>query len=592
MIVGPGIAGLIAEPAGGLFHPHRVANCGPRSAGLAPTGSRVPSIARPPPPVLPRRDTCMARLLKIALALVGGLVGLAALVLLSGVLRPGRHATPIAGAPPDGAGFVRYPVTPQPLTGFAAQQILHPYMAFEGGGLHGNAYNSDVHVTSGPLGKDLRVTSRRVSPFPGGVCPTITFARDGLIVAMCASFSGFEINLFEPHTLDLLATHKLATRPSTFAALVQWNMDLIFLDTSGGSYFYLDNEDRAVLADATQRLQRLGHRRSADGAWEFYVADSWDLEPYAPHDCLGIDNWLPRGECDPITSVMPDYRGRIWWVTRFGRVGTLDPISGRIAVHRFAGEEIQNSLSADRDGMYVITDFALYHMVADDDGTPRTVWREAYLRSDRYRYGNINNGSGSTPTLMDDERGRRYVAITDAGDDRTGLVVYRREADVSGPRQICRVPLFGQDASAVEISPIGWGRSLVVKNDSGYRSAFHGTSEQAIAGGIARVDIRADDSGCDVVWTAPNRVPAVVSKLSANGLLYFYTFEQRPDGDNAWSFLALDFLTGKPVYKQFVGAGQAFDINWGSPAIATDGTVYLGVFKGLLAIADTAPGER
>ena len=31
--------------------------------------------------------------------------------------------------------------------------------------------------------------------------------------------------------------------------------------------------------------------------------------------------------------------------------------------------------------MYVITDYALYHMVADDDGTPRIVWKETYLRS-------------------------------------------------------------------------------------------------------------------------------------------------------------------------------------------------------------------
>ena len=190
---------------------------------------------------------------------------------------------------------------------------------------------------------------------------------------------------------------------------------------------------------------------------------------------------------------------------------------------------------------------------------------------------------------MDDERGRKYVAITDAGDDRTGLVVYRREAQVSGPRQICRVPLFGAERSAVEISPIGWGRSIVVKNDSGYRSAFHGTSEAAIAGGIVRIDIREDDSGCDVVWTAPERVPAVVGKLSTNGLLYFYTFEQQPDGENAWYFLALDFVTGKPVYKQFIGAGQPFDINWGSPAIARDGTVYLGIFKGIIAIADAHP---
>jgi outer membrane protein assembly factor BamB len=532
------------------------------------------------------------RLLKLTLGVTGICVLMTGLVLGSGVLRPGRNATPIESPPFSGARFVRFPVTPQPLTGFATRQIRHPFMAFEGGGLHGNAYNSDVHVTGGPRGTDLTVVTRSVSPFPGGVCPTITFAKSGLIVAMCASLAAFELNLFAPHTLELLATHRLVTRPSTFEAAMKRDLDVIFLDTSGGSYFYLDHEDRAVLADAAQRIRRIAHRQTPSGAWEFSVTDSWDMTPYAPHDCLDVDNWFPKGECDPITSVMPDYHGRIWWVTRFGRVGTVDPATGAVAAMRFDGEEIENSLSADPDGMYVITDFALYHMVADETGRPRAVWSERYPRSDRYRYGNINKGSGSTPTLMDDARGRKYVAITDRGEDRTGLVVYRREATVSGPRQLCRVPLFTAEASAVEISPIGWGRSLVVKNDAGYRSAFHGTSEATIAGGIVRVDIREDDTGCDVVWTAPDRVPAVVGKLSTNGLLYYYTFEEQPDGENAWSFLALDFATGKPVFKQFVGLGQRFDINWGSPAVAADGTVYLGVFEGILAIADGPAARR
>ncbi len=534
----------------------------------------------------------MSRLLKILSFGVIAIPLLILVVLFSGWLAPGSEPEAIVGARFAGPNFVRYPTTPQVLKGFATKQILHPFMAFEGGGLHGNAYNSDVHVTGGPIGVDLQVKSRSVSPLPGGVCPTITFDRNGLVLAMCASFLGFEINLFEPHTLKLLATHKLVTRPSTFEAAVKLNLDLIFLDTSGGSYFYLDNEDRVVLADADQRLQRIAHRQTADGRWEFHVTDSWDLKPWAPHDCFDINNLFASGECDPITSVMPDYAGRIWWVSRFGRVGTLDPASAKVAVQHFDGEEIQNSLSADADGMYVITDYALYRMVADASGKPTIVWREAYLRSNQYRYGNINNGSGSTPTLMDDARGRKYVAITDAGGDRTGLVVYRRATVTHGPRQICRVPLFGAEASAVEISPIGWGRSIVAKNDSGYRSAFHGTSEAAIAGGIMRVDIREDESGCDVVWTAAERVPAVVGKLSTNGLLYFYTFEQQPDGENAWYFLALDFATGKPVFKQFIGLGQSFDINWGSPAIAKDGTLYLGILEGILAISDGAPPPR
>ena len=264
-------------------------------------------------------------------AILGGVVAVlvaTVVALRSGMLAPGRQPVPIGGRAYAGPDFVRYPVTPRPLTGFAAQQILHPYMAFEGGGLHGNAYNSDVHVTAGPLGNDLQVTTRRVSPFPGGVCPTITFDRDGLIVAMCASLAGFEINLFEPHTLDLLATHQLVTRPSTFEALVKLNLDFIFLDTSGGSYFYLDDEDRAVLADADQRIQRIAHRQNAAGAWEFYVTDSWDIKPLRTARLPGRRQLVPERRMRPHHLRDAGLRGRIWWVTRFGRVGTLNPATG------------------------------------------------------------------------------------------------------------------------------------------------------------------------------------------------------------------------------------------------------------------------
>ncbi|TXS12925.1 hypothetical protein EAO71_36045, partial [Streptomyces sp. ms191] len=41
-----------------------------------------------------------------------------------------------------------------------------------------------------------------------------------------------------------------------------------------------------------------------------------------PHDCVSWTNLFPSGVCDPVTSVMPDWDGRIWWVTRLGRVGT------------------------------------------------------------------------------------------------------------------------------------------------------------------------------------------------------------------------------------------------------------------------------
>ena len=69
--------------------------------------------------------------------------------------------------------------------------------------------------------------------------------------------------------------------------------------------------------------------RTADGSWQFTVDDDWDLTGQVPHDCVSWTNLWPSGTCDPVTSVMPDWQGRIWWVTRQGRVGTVDPATSR-----------------------------------------------------------------------------------------------------------------------------------------------------------------------------------------------------------------------------------------------------------------------
>ncbi|MGW1926740.1 hypothetical protein ACWCQ0_48565, partial [Streptomyces massasporeus] len=71
-------------------------------------------------------------------------------------------------------------------------------------------------------------------------------------------------------------------------------------------------------------------------------------------------NLFPSGVCDPVTSVMPDWQGRIWWVTRLGRVGTVDPATGALRAIRLDGEEIQNSFSVAEDGVSLVTDHALY----------------------------------------------------------------------------------------------------------------------------------------------------------------------------------------------------------------------------------------
>jgi hypothetical protein len=489
----------------------------------------------------------------------------------------------IGGSAGTAPAFIGHAAVAKPI---AFDIPAHPFMAAQGfNSMHADSYSSEVHPGGGPLGRNIQMQSRvGITTAPGGQCATLTFDSAHRLVALCAAVTGFRLHLLEPRTLRLLAEYKLPLRPSTVNALINRDVSYIMEDSSG-AYFYLDQQDRVVMAASDQTIRRIGHSQDASGNWAFREEDRWDLSAAVPHDCTTLTNWQPTGECDPITAVMPDYDGLIWWVTRHGRLGTLNPQNGAIKSARLESEEIQNGFSVARDGVYIVSDHAMYRYYAGADGTPLVGWRESYDRGSARKVGTINQGSGTTPTLIGD----KYVTITDNADGRINLLVYHRQQEYTGPRQLCAVPLFAQDHSVTDNSMIAFNRSILIENNAGYTSALQQQQWDGTAGGIMRIDIRANDSGCDVIWNSPERSPSVVAKFSAaNGLAYFYTFEQQANGQVAWYLTALDYETGKTQFKVLTGMGKNFDNNWAPLTLAPDGTAYVGTWKGLIGIWDGA----
>ncbi len=66
------------------------------------------------------------------------------------------------------------------------------------------------------------------------------------MISICVGLSGPELYMFDPNTLETLATFNLPPRQS-----VPSN---IFQDFTGGGYFYLDNQDRVVAATTTHHV--------------------------------------------------------------------------------------------------------------------------------------------------------------------------------------------------------------------------------------------------------------------------------------------------------------------------------------------------
>ena len=113
--------------------------------------------------------------------------------------------------------------------------------------------------------------------------------------------------------------------------------------------------------------------------------------------------------------------------------------------------------------------------------------------------------------------------------------------------------------------------------------------------GIARVDINRRGTGCRRVWTNKTvRAPSVVPKSDArNGLIYLYENVQDPGAPQAdpWYWTALDFRTGKVVFKQLAGHGGLYNNHYAGIALGRNpstkaSTLYLGGVGGIMALRD------
>jgi len=222
-------------------------------------------------------------------------------------------------------------------------------------------------------------------------------------------------------------------------------------------------------------------------------------------------------------------------LVRDGRIGTVDPATGTVQVTEL-GEGVYNSLAVDEQGVYVVTDIALYRMSADAAGKPREDWRAAYDRGAEQKPGQLSLGSGTTPTVLPGGR----VAITDNADPRMNVAFY----DTGTGEEICHAPVFGAGASATENSLVSVGDGVIVENNYGYGGPQSTLLGRATSGGLARVDLDGDE--CSVAWTSDEVATTSVPKVSLEtGLLYAYTKRPTWWGVSAWYLTAVDARTAR-----------------------------------------------
>ncbi|MBU0595408.1 hypothetical protein KJ567_01825, partial [Candidatus Bipolaricaulota bacterium] len=220
----------------------------------------------------------------------------------------------------------------------------HPFMASNAGNnMHCDAYISDTYEAAGPLGLSPRVSSR-TQGFGG--YGTLTYDRAGRLVAVYSNARRFQLELMDPLTLEELASYDLPSRPWYW--LLQGIMPWEYI--GAGMYFYLDDQDRAIVPTTENTIQVIA---VPEDNGEYELIRTYDLA-----DHVVPLRWPKR---DSVAWVLPDWSGAYYWfATTAGMVGTVAVESGEVHTLRLEGEIIENSFAVAEDGVYILSDRALY----------------------------------------------------------------------------------------------------------------------------------------------------------------------------------------------------------------------------------------
>ena len=508
----------------------------------------------------------------VLLLVLGGLV-----TGLSGIRRSGSIPEPwLSGLAGSQELF------PSQLTGFPAPIPHvpipdHPFMsAGTGNNMHCDAYMSDTYQASGPLGLEPQVSSR-TQGFGG--YGTVAFDREGRIVAVYSNARSFQLELMDPYTLEELAAYDLPPRSSRW--IVQGVLPWEYL--GAGMYFYLDEQDRAVVptTDNTIRVIQVPDMRERT---TFELVREYDLRSHAVP--------LSWPDQDSVAWVLPDWDGSVYWyATTAGMVGTVDVTTGSVRTMRLEGEIIENSFAVGEDGVYILSDYALYRL-HHDNGAIVIDWRTAYDRGPGQKPGHITRGSGTSVTLLGNLDG--LAVVTDNAEPRIRLLFVRR----SDGAVVCSAPVFEAGQSGTDVSTAGFeladgdGRgmgiySILVENNWGH----HTFPRSRPAPGLTRVDaVRQTDGSyhCQEIWASEEKSIGVFKLSLGNGLAYMY-WRGETGLVTQWYLTAIDWRTGRTVYKQRTGAGLGYN-NWaGALFLHPDGGLaYSTTIFGLVAVRDGA----
>jgi hypothetical protein len=560
-------------------------------------------------------------------------------------------------------GDTVYPETLAPLSKWD-----HPFMKDNlPSAMHEDCFASDISNLQGPVPVNARVQYFQVREKGkefSGMCPSFAFVDENTMVTLSFGRANTTLLIIDiEDTLQLLDAIPIPGRGHKATELAGKKARMaLFRSTSGGAYFFLSKNNEVIIPGPDYQILYIPIK---DRSFDRSRMVSYDIMEEIRKGDLIYEGLSDKEGGNKLTAVMPDAQGNVWYTSRLGIIGVID-LKNRIEgecpktyshmigefglmrkIEHFFGkkyesieevefytegmsdteyrkefrkffmlepetrEEIQNSFSVSKDGVYIVSSIAIYKLRFNDETkriemdpkweeTFQNVGDQIYYNDGIQKPGQLNNGSGTTPTLMND----KFVIIGDNDYHQINMVIYSQE-DGS---LVSRHKLFKYDSSACENSIVAYQNSLIIGNTSNYVDPF---KENETAGGLNRFDLNPETGKFELRedWPAQfiDAQTATPKMSSANGLIYVYNRQETSDdGYHDWQLTAIDFETGRkvffirPVFEKgefndnisfFVKtyamgnknyAQKVFNNIWATYAFGPNNSIYIGAYRGFL----------
>ncbi len=219
-------------------------------------------------------------------------------------------------------GEVVYPDALEPLI-----KWKHPYMKDNlPSAMHEDSYASDISNMQGPVPENAMVQYFQVKEKGeefSGMCPSFAFVDESTMVTLSFGRTNTSLLLIDiQDTIKILDAIVIPGRGHKAMELAGKKKRMaLFRNTSGGAYFFLSKDNEVIIPGPEYSIFYIPIENKR---FDRDHMVSYDILEEIEKGDLFVEGISAKEGRNKLTAVMPDAQGNIWYTSKMGVIGVVD----------------------------------------------------------------------------------------------------------------------------------------------------------------------------------------------------------------------------------------------------------------------------